>query len=149
GTAATGMAALGNAGVGVVISLSASNNTIGGTATGAGNVISGNDSYGIRIVDNNTTGNVVQGNLIGTNLAGTAAIGNTSDGIRIEGGTNTSNNVIGGTAPGARNIISGNAGNGIGLDGAGVFATLIQGNYIGTDVTGTSALGNSQYGIAL
>jgi hypothetical protein len=144
GTDATGQIALGNALVGVAVDLSASNNLIGGTAAGAGNVISGNGGFGVRIVDNNTSGNVVQGNLIGTNLGGTAALGNRSDGIAVQVGSPTSPNVIGGTAPGARNVISANAGNGIGLYGS---ASLVQGDYIGTNAAGTAALGNSGDGV--
>jgi hypothetical protein len=59
-------------------------------------------------------------------------------------------NLIGGTAPGARNLISGNGGNGItitspneiALELAPAGGNTIQGNYIGTDVTGTQALAN-------
>src|SRR5260370_1295093 len=87
------------------------NNTIGGTAAGAGNVLSGNsgaNAYGIQI--NSSTGTIVQGNIIGLNAAGTAAIQNDAGGIIILGG---SANTIGGTTAGARNVISGNGGAGL------------------------------------
>ena len=66
GTDASGTAAMGNAFYGLIIYSGASNNTIGGTATGDGNVISGNNGQGLRIYDPSSTGNSVIGNLIGT-----------------------------------------------------------------------------------
>src|SRR5262249_47367018 len=71
--------ALPNAGGGIVVSAGASGNLIG-SANGAGNVISGNTGTGITITDSGTTGNLVKGNYIGTNVAGTAALGNSSSG---------------------------------------------------------------------
>ena len=55
---------------------SASNNTIGGTAAGARNVISGNGSDGVVFIDGSATGNLVAGNYIGTDVTGTMALGN-------------------------------------------------------------------------
>jgi hypothetical protein len=142
GLSASGTAALPNTGNGILISNS-QGNTIGGTAAGAGNVISGNGRAGIVLTSVASTANLIQGNFIGTNAAGAAVLGNQTDGVEIEGGANT--NTIGGTIPGARNIISGNSPYGILLDaGSG---NLIQGNFIGTNVSGTAALGIQQDGI--
>jgi len=118
GTNAAGSAALPNGtiilpGAGVGLS-GVSNNTIGGTAAGAGNVISGNINYGIEIRLNTATGNVVQGNFVGTNAAGNGAVPNRWDGIFLD---DAPGNTIGGTAAGAGNVISGN---GDGFVSAGV-----------------------------
>jgi hypothetical protein len=137
GTDATGTVALGNGINGANISGSPAftNNIIGGTTPGAGNLISGNQR-GIYIF---APGNSVQGNLIGTDVTGTKKVGNNT-GIDASG----ANTLIGGTTPGARNIISGNLGNGVAFGGAG---SRLQGNYIGTDITGTLELGNLSYGV--
>ncbi len=81
--------------------------------------------------------NVVLGNLVGTDVTGKKAIAN-ADGVWI---TDT-NNTVGGTASGSRNVISANTGAGITLSGAGAGSCQVLGNYIGTDITGTAALGN-------
>src|SRR5439155_16789342 len=81
----------------------AANNTIGGVAAGAANVISGNANYGIRLTGTGATGNVVQGNFIGTDITGTVAKGNVAGGVRIELGA--ANNTIGVASAGARNVI--------------------------------------------
>ncbi len=65
------------------------------------------------------------------------------DGIWLH---NASSNVIGGTAPGARNILSGNNWSGIGLSGGGA-DNVIQGNYIGVDASGSAGLPNLIHGI--
>jgi hypothetical protein len=74
--------------------------TIGGTAPGAGNVVSGSNGGGIVIRGVGTTLNAVLGNYVGTNAAGTAAIGSSTvggnGGISRQGATN---NVIGGPPP--------------------------------------------------
>src|SRR5262249_7878914 len=71
GTDRTGTVALGTGQAGVFLSLSASNNTVGGTTAAARNVLSGNASAGVAIADAGTTGNVVAGNFIGTDVSGT------------------------------------------------------------------------------
>ncbi|HEX8204339.1 MAG TPA: autotransporter-associated beta strand repeat-containing protein, partial [Isosphaeraceae bacterium] len=142
GTNITGSADLGNTDNGITLSLGTSSNTIGGTAVNAGNIISGNNGFGIRITDRGTTGNVVQGNLIGTDRSGTATLGNTLTGLELDAAVG---NTIGGTVVEARNVISGNE-RGVALTD-GSMGNTIQGNYIGTDVTGTRALGNASDGV--
>jgi hypothetical protein len=136
GTNAAGTAALNNSS-GVIIISDASGNTIGGTAAGARNLISGN-STGISISGASTTGNVVAGNYIGTNPAGTAVVGN-STGITLAAPGNT----VGGTTVAARNIISGNANIGVSLT-TGAATNLVQGNYIGLNSAGDGALLNGR-----
>jgi len=111
------------------------NNTIGGTASGAGNVISGNLNNGVEL-DQGATGNLVQGNRIGTDVTGIVALGNEGVGIAIS----SSGNTIGGTTVDASNVISANQAGGIEIFTGS--ANLVQGNLIGTDASGTVALGN-------
>ncbi|MGH2544610.1 MAG: hypothetical protein ACRDIB_17595, partial [Ardenticatenaceae bacterium] len=87
---------------------------------------------------------LLQCNFIGTDVTGMAALGNTADGILVNG---ISGNWIGSPLLGGRNLISGNRGAGIHLSGAGAAGNLIQGNYIGTDVSGAAALPNLRDGI--
>ncbi len=145
GTDATGNVAIANTLNGVLIAGTAWGNTLGGTAPGAGNLISGNGNNGVEITDSGTSGNLILGNLIGTNAAGTAALANTNDGLMIYSGP--TGNTVGGTASGAGNVISGNSSLGVLISASG--SNLLQGNLIGTDVTGAVAVGNAGYGIFL
>ena len=111
------------------------NNVIGGTAPGAGNVISGNGGDGVRIRDAGTTGTLVQGNKIGTNAAGHGR--HPQCRRRRPSRPGTSNNTVGGTAAGAGNLIAfNNSGNTFGL--GGIYFDARRG-------TGNSILGNAIY----
>ena len=113
-----------------------SNNTVGGTSAGARNVM-------VNEVFIASTGNLVQGNHIGTDVSGTISLG--CYGWCIYVGIGASDNTIGGSAAGAGNVIGGDfTTNGIDVLGSG---TIIQGNFIGTDPTGTSRLGHGQNAI--
>ncbi len=138
GTRADGATALANS-VGIQI-FSAVGNTIGGTAAGARNVISGNSDYGIWIFAATATGNTVKGNYIGTAADGATACANLY-GVQIADGVG---NTIGGTSAAERNIISGNVNTGIRIEGSttGVMGNVISGNYIGTQANGTTACAN-------
>jgi hypothetical protein len=155
GTNAAGTAAIKNNAHGIKVTGEAHDTTIGGLATtpgvAPGNLISGNLQAGIAIEplppvepdpDPYITGpgyrTVVRGNLIGTNAAGTAAIPN-NNGVFVKEGVD---NTIGGTQTGARNVISGNSGTGIIIFGEPATGNVVQGNYVGTNITGTAALGN-------
>ena len=155
GTTIDGNSALGN-GSGFDLSdaelLGSDTLLIGGTNPGEGNVISANNQYGIRSsVDTFSlpaaAGSfTVQGNRIGTNAAGTAAVPNQSDGIFQDiFGTKI---IVGGNTPAARNIISGNLGNGI-RTGSFLNPMIIQGNYLGTDISGSLPLGNGSHGVLI
>jgi hypothetical protein len=91
------------------------------------------------------SGNLVQGNFLGMNDSGTAALSNQWDGVSIDNGAK--NNVIGGTTTAARNVIAGNMGRGVFVDGSASTGNVIQGNYIGTAADGTTQIGNYQEGV--
>ena len=143
GVNAAGNAAFANTDSGVLIDGTSSHNTIGGTAVGACNVISGNGDRGIHI--SGASNNLVQGNLIGVNAAGNAAIANADSGVLID--SNATNNVIGGTAVGACNVISGNGDRGVHISGAS--NNLVQGNLIGLNAAGNAAIGNGDSGVLI
>ncbi|MBV9469993.1 MAG: DUF11 domain-containing protein, partial [Abitibacteriaceae bacterium] len=160
GTDATGTKALPNATFfgRTGIYLTTANNLVGGTTSGAGNLISGNGvpfngnngniADGIRVessFNQSAAGNTIQGNSIGINLAGNAALPNTGNGILLNAPTNT----VGGTAGTAHNIISGNAQAGIKIQDSFGNNNTILGNFIGTDITGVSAIGNGAQGILI
>ena len=144
GLAADGATALGNA-VGVVVgNVRGVNNLIGGTEAGAGNVISGNTGAGVQLLAG-CSANVVEGNLIGTNYTGDAALANAGSGVEISGHGNR----VGGATPEEANTISGNGQHGILLALGSAADNLIQGNRIGTDLSGYGALGNLGDGIRI
>src|ERR1043166_1005265 len=115
------------------------NNLIGGLTPGAGNLISGNGSTGLDISDTAATGNTIQGNFIGTDLTGTNALPNGNTGLSIE---YAAGNLIGGTSPGSRNVISGNGGYGLGIVYDSASNNVVQGNYVGLAADGATALPN-------
>ncbi len=128
GTNAAGTAAIGNTTHGINIA-SAPGNTIGGTAVGAGNLISGNGGDGISIYDPSSSSNIIQGNLIGTDASGTSPVPNNgAAGIRFWMGAD--DNRIGGTGTGAGNTIAFNAGDGVYLADANADNNQIIGNAI-------------------
>ncbi len=143
GTDVTGTAALGNGELGVLI-LDAPSNTVGGDESGARNVISGNGVHGVHILAPGAHGNSVLGNFIGTDVTGTAAVGNGLHGVSI---VDAAGNMVGGATAAARNVISGNALFGVEMIAPGAHDNSVQGNFIGTDVTGTAALGNGEHGV--
>jgi parallel beta-helix repeat protein len=158
GTNALGTGALGNTGDGIGIYNGATGTTV------IDNVIAASTKNGIRL--NNVSGNTIRHNWIGTNAALASGLGNGNQGISVAASTGT---IIGGTNAGDGNVVAYNAEGGIGLEsaatntqilgnilsgntgpGIGVFDsqnTTIAGNKIGTDASGTSAFGNTSYGI--
>ncbi len=145
-----GTAAMGNGTAGVNFFGGATGNIVGGSVSGAGNLISGNSAQGVLMQDTGTGGNYVQGNVIGLNAAGNAAVANGSGspgfaGVEIAGGAQ--NNAVGGLTPGTRNVISGNTTQGVAINDVGTTGNLILGNYIGLNPPGTGAIGNVGAGI--
>ncbi len=140
GADASGAKALPNATNGVSISRDALDNLIGGDVPGARNVISGNRLNGIVINGMGSTGNRIQGNYIGLDANGSSPLPN-AVGIRLASGT--VNNSVGAATADARNVISGNKGIGIEVDGIGTLGNVIQGNYIGLNALGSTAVPNA------
>ena len=148
GTTAAGDAALGND-EGVFIN-GGTGTLIGGLTAGARNVISGNIQRGI-VLTADASANTVQGNFIGTDASGTLPLGNGGAGgpdhagIRVAGPGNT----IGGTAPGAGNVIADSGTAGIHLVTANSVGNVVQGNWIGTNSAGAVGLGNRSTGLTI
>jgi CSLREA domain-containing protein len=133
GTDVNGTADLGNTNHGISIFYfggtgSNSGTVIGGTVAGTGNLISGNNGWGVLLAASGTTGTLVQGNKIGTNAAGTAGIPNLV-GIRFDTGA-ISGNTVGGTNPDASNLIAFNSDDGIRFEPAAGNNNTILGNAI-------------------
>jgi titin len=145
GTDVTGTLARGNGQYGIFVFGTAAN-LLGGTNTNERNLIAGGNDTGIYVLNATASGNVIQGNYIGVNEAGTAALGNMNNGIAIY---NAPGNTIGGSLPGARNVISGNQGSGLNLNLAGANGNVVQGNYIGVNASGLGSLSNRADGITL
>ncbi len=143
GLGADGTTALGNTNYGIYLD-GTEGCTVGGTITGAGNLVSSNGSHGVQIQNTSLGGHAFYGNWIGTTSSGTVARANAGDGISIDG---RPGNTIGGTTADHRNVISGNTGNGIGLYNAGATGNVIAGNYIGLSASGSAALPNAQNGV--
>src|SRR6476620_3505335 len=145
GTDVTGDNALGNS---VGIDLRDSDNTVGGNVVTMRNIIAGGavGSTGVAVQPaGGATGNFIQGNFIGTDRTGTKAFGFTNGVFLSSGATDThvgGLTLVPGTPPG--NLISGNGGvSGAGVNiPIGVSNNFVQGNLIGTNATGTVALGN-------
>ena len=135
----TGTAALGNVD-GVSLEGSVKFCTIGGTTPGERNIISGNVAYGLPVFGVGAEGNVIMGNYIGTDVTGTAAIPNTY-GVLFDDGS--FNNILGGNTNDEKNILSGNSGYCVFIYNMGTNSNVVKGNYIGTDVNGTTALPNA------
>ncbi len=135
GTTADGTGALEN-GTGVTLVL-ATNTLVGGAAAGARNVISGNTNGNGLYVVQSGAGNRILGNFIGTDISGTMALPNN---FGIDAALTESID-IGGPAPGEGNVISGN--NQAIILNNGIAGSVIQGNLIGTDPTGTLPVPNN------
>lgn len=151
GTSADGLSGSGataSEDFGIRVRAGADNVTIGGTAPADRNLVSDNGVTGIGLFSD---GNTVQGNLIGTDATGLAALPNSVDtannrpAIRIQG---SSNNTIGGSTAAERNVISGNNGDAMQVL-AGSSNNVVEGNYVGVDITGNGALPQVRSGILL
>ncbi|MFN3342609.1 MAG: gliding motility-associated C-terminal domain-containing protein [Flavobacteriales bacterium] len=120
------------------VTISASNNTIGGTTLGRNNIICGQGGAGIFI--NGGTSNSVFKNNIGYSPIAAVSIANTT-GIQISG-TSTGNTI---GASNGRNYISGNSGNGVRIS-SGAGGNALTNNFIGISEL-NNAIGNGGYGV--
>jgi CSLREA domain-containing protein len=143
GTNQAGTAAVANGQFGIY--LTTPNNQVGGTASGAGNLISGNRS-GVAITESTATGNALQGNRIGTSADGSSAVSNVRFGVTV---ANNTGNTVGGTEPGSGNVVSGNGLYGVLIVGPTTKNNKIQGNLAGLNAAGTTAVPNGQIGVAI
>lgn len=138
GTDLSGTVALGNLANGVMLLSGVCYNVIGGVTAGERNIISGNVN-GFQLLYKGVNGNVILGNYIGTDISGARPLGNSEYGVGIWDGPD--GNIVGGTGPGEANLISGNP-TGVIIAGSDTNHNAVIGNLIGTDASGTSALGN-------
>ncbi len=134
-------------GNGIYILNGSSNNFVGDTSIAGRNIIacSNYETPGVMLADSSTTNNIVQGNVIGAPPNRSYDFGN-YDGVLI---LNARNNLIGGTTPGARNLISGNIRNGVLISGSQASGNRIQGNYMGApfEPTISQLIGNGSCGV--
>jgi CSLREA domain-containing protein len=134
GTTVSGNSPLGNLSGGVIIQNS-TNNGVGGPSAGERNVIAAS-IYGVRLVNQSSTGNRVQGNYIGVGANGTTPMGNANYGIDV---LNAVGNLIGGTGNGDANVIAYSSRNGVLVESLGVRNGIL----------GNSIHSNGQLGIDL
>lgn len=133
GVAAPGEGAAGNTGFGV--SVTGDSNLIGGTLPADRNLISANGDAGVVL---SGAHNVVDGNRIGTDDDGESDLGNAL-GVEVVAGNG---NTVGASAA---NLVSANDGDGVSVEGGA--NTVVFGNLIGTEASGTAALGNNGSGV--
>ena len=127
---------------------------LGGTDPASRNLISGNTTGVFGAGPGTPIGTIIEGNYVGTNASGTKSVGNV-DAFRFDSwgpsctdGTkdnDLSKSIIGGTAPGAGNLISGNTGAAIIIgfpNCARANGLRIKGNLIGVQSDGTNRLPN-------
>jgi len=136
GTSSDGTTAAGNGSGGVFV-FSSVNSEIGGASESQRNLISGNGGDGVAIAGNSNATEVI-GNYIGTDVAGMAPLPNAT-GVRVASADVT----IGGFAPNGTNLLSGNTGAGLLIQGDGASGVLVFGNRIGLDAEGEPTLGNA------
>jgi parallel beta-helix repeat protein len=150
GTSAAGNAAVPNATWGVIVADSPAN-TIGGTTTAAGNLVSGNSQGGIAIMGANAVNNAVQDNDIGLDSTGNSPLGNAYSGVYLGTASGFSLPITGSASASvvSGNVISANGGYGIWINGSGATGNLLQGNYVGTNPAGSAAIPNALWGVEI
>jgi tetratricopeptide (TPR) repeat protein len=144
GTDAAGTETLGNDSWGVYVQDSADD-------TVNQNLISGNDQGGLAFRGIDSQDELVRGNYIGTDVTGNLALGNAYSGIYVGdwgvSGDAASDVTISGTSIAAGNVISANRESDVRISGSGTTGVVVDGNWIGTDVTGSYAIRNAYTGV--
>ncbi|HEV2126939.1 MAG TPA: hypothetical protein VGW38_29680, partial [Chloroflexota bacterium] len=126
---------------GIAIEKGAAQNRIGGTTAAERNVISGNGRTGVSMWHGGSNGNLVYNNLIGLSPGGGSCLPNRIHGADMNYGA--SNNLIGGTAQGQRNVLTGNGFAGVDVSHADTTTgNQIIGNFVGTNPGGTGPVSN-------
>ncbi len=137
--------------MGLFIYQASSHNAIGEPGDANRNVVSGCGHYGINISYLGADDNTIQNNIVGLNPSATADLENVWHGIHIDYGADS--NLVGGLAPGDRNLVSGNGGDGIEIShGPDNKYNQVIGNWVGMDATGDNAPAyaeNHQWGVRL
>jgi titin len=140
----SGTIGLGNGGDGILVTGVGA--IVGGATSDARNIISANGKAGIRVRGASAVGNTLVGNWIGLTAEGNGPLGNQENGVVVDGAGSTE---VGLPEFGPVNLISGNRGDGVVLRGASFASSTVAGNWIGTDATGTVALGNQGAGVVV
>jgi hypothetical protein len=136
---------LGNHGDGVFIGGGATYNTVGGDSLEEHNYVAGNHN-GVVVLGSGSDHNLIIGNYIGTTIDGSAPLPNTNCGVALVDGAQ--HNRVGGLG-GELNLISGNLGPGVVIEGMNASYNQVTGNFIGTDQTGMAELGNHNSGVVI
>lgn len=139
GVNAVGAAALPNGEAGILVEGGASYNIIGRMAEGEANQVSGNGGPGVWVRGPGTEGNVVAGNLVGTDFGGFQPLGNDEDGIRLSDGARE--NLV------LANVVSANGRDGVRLAGEGTSGNWVAANFIGWDAAAAGPLPNGGHGM--
>jgi hypothetical protein len=144
GLGSNGTTVVSNGGDGVELAATADAAVIGSNSSADRNVISASGSTNVRVTGTNAT---IQGNYIGTDATGTVAKPHATIGALglFVTGVSTGTTLIGGSAAGAGNVVSGNTNHAIHVNNSS--NVTVQGNIVGLDATGTATIGNSHIGI--
>ena len=111
-------------------------------------MIASSGTYGVWLSDTNTSGNLVQGNIIGADITRTNPLGSGFANVELQSGA--SGNVIGGTSPGAANVIAFSGGSGVLVYDPGSTGNSIRGNSIfGNSGIGINLVGGTEDGFGV
>ncbi len=137
---------------GIILQAGAAQNTIGGSTSGEGNVISGNFFEGVTVSGSGSDSNIIVGNIVGASAVTTttasrgvgsraddsigsrSAVANGSAGMFISRGTTSTQ--AGGSTSGEGNTIANNGGNGVEVRTSNSKKNTVRGNAIGKNKRG-------------